>query len=431
MRLMAAGRGLLATILLASALNVAALSAPAPAQAATKLTVTTVSPKTGSTKGGTTVTVTGSGFSHVKKVTVGGVKATKVKVLSSKKLRFRTPAHGAGKATIVITTAKAKISKSAAFTYKAPTKPLTPSGPIVATTGQTITGLHVTSTSGPCVKVAPGATNVHIVGNEIGPCGSGVDDVGVLVQAKATRVTISKNTIHNVSSGALMADAYNPLEFSYNTVYDVRGPFPRGQMVQFAGVSGAGGQSKIIGNVSDKQRATITTTYEDHINLYKTSGSSGAPILIACNKIRGSATANDKTTGEDTSNGSGITVGDNDGAWVEIRNNVVVFTPNTGIGIAGGTHMTVANNLIYNRGTAAGSMTQEAVTVFPFLGYQPTNVTITGNRGAANAWKYGSTGQFVDGYWADSSVKGITLANNNFKDTGLTANIWDTTPTCP
>lgn len=124
-------------------------------------------------------------------------------------------------------------------------------------------------------------------------------------------------------------------------------------------------------------------------------------------------------------------MGDNGGAWVEIRNNVVVFTPNTGVGVAGGDHMTVANNLIYNRGIAAGSMTQEAVTVFPFLGYRPTNVTIVGNRGAANAWKYGSTGQFVDGYWAEPSITGITLKNNNFIDKSLSASIWNTTPTCP
>ncbi|MCE1174500.1 MAG: IPT/TIG domain-containing protein [Propionibacteriales bacterium] len=426
-------------ILLATALYAVT---PSAADAVAKPKITKVSPKTGSTKGGTTVTITGSGFVKVKKVTVGGVKATKVKVLSSKKLRFRTPAHAAGKVTITITTAKGKVTKKSAFTYKKPATPtptpvppptntLTRSGPITATSGQTITGLHITSTTGPCVKVAPGASNVKIVGNEIGPCGSGVDDVGVLVQAKATRVTISANTIHNVASGALMADAYNPLVFSYNTVYDVRGPFPRGQMVQFAGVSGSAGQSKIIGNVSDKQRATIKTTYEDHINLYKTYGSQAYPILIACNKIRGSATANDLTTGETTSNGSGITIGDNNGAWVDVRNNVVVYTPNTGIGIAGGDHMTIANNLIYNRGTAAGSMTQEAVTVFPYLGFMPTNATITGNRGTARAWKYGSTGQVVDGYWADSSVTGVTLSGNNFNDGSLTDQIWNTTPTCP
>lgn len=293
MRVITVVRALLAAVVLSSALTVAITPT---AQAATKPKISAVSPRSGSTKGGTVVTLTGSGFVKVKKVTVGGVKATKVKVLSSKRLRFRAPAHRAGTVSITVTTAKGKTTRKAAFTYKAP---LIPSGPITATSGQTITGRRITSSSGPCVKVAPGAVNVRIVGNDIGPCGRGVDDVGVLVQARATQVTISKNSIHNVSSGALVADAYNPIVFSYNTVYDVRGPFPRGQMVQFAGVSGAGGQSKIIGNTSDKQRATIKTTYEDHINLYKTTGSASYPILVACNKIRGSATANDLTTGGD------------------------------------------------------------------------------------------------------------------------------------
>ena len=433
MRMMVIGRALLAGAVMAT-LTLVAPSASGTAQAATKGRITSVSPASGSTKGGTTVTVKGTGFTRVKKVTVGGVRATTVKVLSSRKLRFRTPAHAAGKVTIVITTARGKIVKKRAFRYRVPaTKPSPPlvdSGPITVHSGQTITGRHITSTTGPCVTVTPGAVDVRIVGNEIGPCGKGVDDVGVLVKAQASRITISKNTIHNVASGALADRALNPIEFSYNTVYDVRGPFPRGQMVQFAGVSGAAGQSKIIGNVSDKQRATIKTTYEDHINLYQSSGSAAHPILVACNKLRGSATANDLTTGQTTSNGSGIMVGDNGGGWVDVRTNVIVYTPNTGIGVAGGSHVSVSGNLIYNRGKAAGSMTQEAVTVFPFAGFTPTAVTITGNRGAANAWKYGSTGQFVNGYWADPAVTGVTLAGNNFTDATLTDAIWNTTLVC-
>jgi hypothetical protein len=421
------------TAALVAAMALVAPAAQGTAQAATRGKITSVSPKSGSTKGGTTVTVKGTGFTKVKKITVGGARATKVKVLSSRKLRFRTPAHAAGTVTIVITTAGGKIIKKRAFRYRAPVvkpTPLIDSGPITLSSGQTITGRHITSTTGPCVTVASGAVDVRIVGNEIGPCGKGVDDVGVLIKSKASRITISKNTIHNVSSGALADRALNPIEFSYNTVYDVRGPFPRGQMVQFAGVSGAAGQSKIIGNVSDKQRATIKTTYEDHINLYQSSGSAAHPILIACNKLRGSATANDLTTGQTTSNGSGIMVGDNGGGWVDVRSNVIVYTPNTGVGVAGGSHVNVSGNLIYNRGKTAGSMTQEAVTVFPFAGFTPTAVTITSNRGAANAWKYGSTGQFVNGYWADPAVTGVTLAGNNFTDTTLTEAIWNTTLVC-
>lgn len=432
MRVTIWGRAVL-TAALVAAMALVAPAAQGTAQAATKGKITSVSPKSGSIKGGTTVTVKGTGFTKVKKVTVGGVRATKVKVLSSRKLRFRTPAHAAGTVTIVITTARGKIIKKRAFRYRAPVvkpTPLIDSGPITLTSGQTITGRHITSTSGPCVTVASGAVDVRIVGNEIGPCGKGVDDVGVLIKSKASRITISKNTIHNVSSGALADRALNPIEFSYNTVYDVRGPFPRGQMVQFAGVSGAAGQSKIIGNVSDKQRATIKTTYEDHINLYQSSGSAAHPILIACNKLRGSATANDLTTRQNTSNGSGIMVGDNGGGWVDVRSNVIVYTPNTGVGVAGGSHVNVSGNLIYNRGKAAGSMTQEAVTVFPFAGFTPTAVTITSNKGAANAWKYGSTGQFVNGYWADPAVTGVTLAGNNFTDTTLTEAIWNTTLVC-
>lgn len=151
MRVTIWGRAVL-TAALVAAMALVAPAAQGTAQAATKGKITSVSPKSGSTKGGTTVTVKGTGFTKVKKVTVGGVRATKVKVLSSRKLRFRTPAHAAGTVTIVITTARGKIVKKRAFRYRAPVvkpTPLIDSGPITLSSGQTITGRHISSTTGP------------------------------------------------------------------------------------------------------------------------------------------------------------------------------------------------------------------------------------------------------------------------------------------
>ena len=51
------------------------------------------------------------------------------------------------------------------------TTPLQDSGKVVARSGDVIQGLRISNPSGPCV-VAQNVTNVTIVNNEIGPCGS-------------------------------------------------------------------------------------------------------------------------------------------------------------------------------------------------------------------------------------------------------------------
>lgn len=87
------------------------------------------SPTSGSLNGGTRVTVTGTKLSKVTKVTVGGVKATNLKIDSSKKLRFTTPPASAGKAKIVLYSGS---SKKTAGTY------------LYAKAVPTVTGLTVT-----------------------------------------------------------------------------------------------------------------------------------------------------------------------------------------------------------------------------------------------------------------------------------------------
>ena len=58
--------------------------------------VAKVTPAKGKTAGGTTVTVTGSGFSHVSQVLFGSTPGTKVHVISATKLTVVIPRHAAG-----------------------------------------------------------------------------------------------------------------------------------------------------------------------------------------------------------------------------------------------------------------------------------------------------------------------------------------------
>lgn len=391
------------------------------AEAATKPSITKVAPARGYTTGGTTITVTGKRFTKVKKVIIGGVKAKKVTVISATKLKVVTPAHRAGRVAIAVTTAKGTTTRLNAFTYLQP--PLRASGPITATSNRTISGLKISNPAGPCITVPAGVHDVTITGNQIGPCGKNVDGLGITIKERATRIVMTSNVIHDVSSGVHAYGSFNPITFSGNTVYNVRGPYPRGQMIQFDSVSGSAGQSKITGNVSDKQAATIATKYEDHINMYKSSGSVNFPTLIACNKIRGGGPSDHSDTG------SGIMVGDNGGGWYLIDRNVIVLTPNTGIGIAGGHDITATRNQIYNRGTTKGSKTQEALTVFSYAGFTPTTITLRDNRGASHAWLT-ANGPLVNGYWDSGDILGLTSSNNSWTDTTLTASIFAAPTIC-
>ena len=87
----------------------------------------------------------------------------------------------------------------------------------------------------------------------------------------------------------------------------------------------------------------------------------------------------------------------------QVRNNVVVDVPNTGIGVAGGSNITIAGNLVDNAGDSAASQTQSALYVMTTSGNAPNAVTITGNRARARAWMTAS-GDGWGGYWSDGTA---------------------------
>ena len=220
-------------------------------------------------------------------------------------------------------------------------------GQIVAKSGQVIENVHVTTTSGPCV-VLTNVSNVTIRNSEIGPCGSpGNANSHGIVTIGASNVTISSNVIHDVSTGAYITDSSHPVVFEKNYVYNIRGPFPRGAMIQTNGLKGGSGASRITCNISDAMPGTrygVSHDWhnvEDHINLFETSGSSCARVEIAYNRIRG---------GHPTStSGSGINTGDGQvgSGWIWAHHNTITNVRNVGMAITGGQNITLENNRIY------------------------------------------------------------------------------------
>ena len=128
-------------------------------------TVSAVTPDSGSPAGGTAVTLTGTGFRTGIQVDFGGQAATDVVVLSATELTATTPAHSAGLVDVEVSTTGGSGTLSNGFTYvAAPTitgvDPF--EGPTTGGTTVTITGTHLTGTTGVNFGGLP-ATDVDVV----------------------------------------------------------------------------------------------------------------------------------------------------------------------------------------------------------------------------------------------------------------------------
>ena len=82
--------------------------------------VTAIQPTSGSTFGGTTVTISGENFAVGASVTLGGVAATGVTVLSGTTLTATTAAHAAGPADVVVSVSGRQASLPGAFQFVTP-----------------------------------------------------------------------------------------------------------------------------------------------------------------------------------------------------------------------------------------------------------------------------------------------------------------------
>jgi hypothetical protein len=287
----------------------------------------------------------------------------------------------------------------------------TPSGPIVLADGDEITGLHITSDDGPCIS-GSGVTSVLIHDNLIGPCGPTAEGVGVDLFG-ASDVRIDHNAFDDVAGGLYVngqGGGGSDLVFDHNLVTRLRGPMPRGQIVQFNTVHGTGNQ--IVCNVSDQDLPGYLDGPEDHVNMFASAGTADSPILIAYNKLRG---------GGPSASGGGLLAGDFDSEYIDIVDNTLIAPGQYGIAIAGGRHFRVLDNRVFapdpyewsNVGLYVWNQTEE----FECSGHE-----VRGNRvyyvNASDepnpVWNAENCGP-VDG-WDDA---------NTWGDETLTAAIWD------
>ncbi len=301
---------------------------------------------------------------------------------------------------------------------------LTASGPIVARTGQIIRGLSVIGAAAAAILIPEGVTDVLIEYCYLTAPGGTEFCRGVDIHPRASRITVRHCHIDDVSSGAYAAQARHPLVFENNLFTRIRGPLPRGQGIQFNGVVDGQAQSRIVGNEFD--RATMV---EDWINMFSSAGSEAYPVLIAHNRARGGGRRVLDAAGERVwdASGSGICLGDYGGGYFDVLHNLLVCTPNTGIGIAGAHDVRCIGNIICNAGENADSQTRSALVVNSYAGHAPKRITLRGNRAVARGWLGQGRGELAAGYWHDGTATDLIEEGNVWRDETLTPDIWDRT----
>ena len=293
------------------------------------------------------------------------------------------------------------------------------SGKIIARSGQTIRGYQISNPHGPCV-IVQNVNHVTIEGNQIGPCGSDPQwQIGIYIN-QSSDLQILNNQFAKVSSAlyAVQGSA-GQLLFEGNTATEIRGPAPRGQLVQLNHYSGP--QIVLRCNLSDQVLGGYRNRDgrggpEDQINIYQSSGTPDSPIKIMHNKIRG---------GGSKSGGGILAVDAGEGANVVIHENILVDPGQYGIGIASGSQIQITDNQIY---AAKNSWTN--VGIYVWNQYPTTrceNHEISGNR-----INYMNQKGFSNPYWDAGNCGSIKKVKaNQFQAFYLDSSIWDSPlPAC-
>lgn len=277
------------------------------------------------------------------------------------------------------------------------------SGPIVATSGQVITGLHITNPNGPCITLQ-NASGVKIYNNKIGPCrGNAINAINV------DSLSVTHNLMDNIATGLYVQDSSaGSITFEKNLAFNIKGPMPRGQIIQLNNVHGPG--IIISCNISDQpvESCDPTQTPEDHINLYASSGTAGSPIKVSYNKLRGGC----------STSGGGIMTGDKDGSDIIVNDNILVDPGQYGVAIAGGRNIKLLRNKVFSSKHAWTNVGAYVWNQYPYL--------CEGHEVRGNQINYINKNGVQNGFWNGANCGIITgIDENNFGDATITSSIWD------
>jgi len=299
--------------------------------------------------------------------------------------------------------------------------PLPLSGQIITHSGDVISGKKISNPNGPCIIVNQ-VKHVTITGNQIGPCGSDphyevgialhqsndIQVIGNSFQAVSSALYATSDSANNASNGKLL--------FENNQATEIRGPAPRGQLVQLNQYSGP--NIVIRCNVSDQAIGGYINKDgsggpEDHINIYKSSGTLSSPIQILDNKLRG---------GGSKSGGGILAVDGGNGANVLIENNILVDAGQYGIGIPAGENIVVRHNRIF-----ANEHTWTNVGIYIWNQYAGTSCSRTEISG--NQVNYRNQKGLPNPYWNSGNCGKVNISEpNRLQDESITQASWNESP---
>ncbi len=180
-------------------------------------------------------------------------------------------------------------------------------------------------------------------------------------------ITITNCVFIDNRTGVYVTNSFDNIKVDNNQFCNIHGPYPRGQVVQFSGVTGAG--DEIAYNVAENVPGNSTPV--DLINLYQSSGTASSPISIKGNKLRGG--------GPDTT-GGGIITGDDGGAYVTAQDNILVDPGQYGMAVASGHDIQLLNNQIFGREQSFTNVGIYAYDLYQSSGLTCSNVTVSGNQ---------------------------------------------------
>jgi hypothetical protein len=212
--------------------------------------------------------------------------------------------------------------------------------------------------SGPIV--ISGRSNVVISGKQFVNLGAGVSAIRI---EHSHHVTITANDFKNVAEGIMVLDSTDVV-ITWNRYENITGPHERtganvGNFTQWeASWGGEIYHNKGIGGDT-----------EDIVSLYRSGGSPAAPLLVANNQFQG--------TNWSSGSGSGMMLGDAGGAYITVRDNILVSPGQVGIGVPGGSHIRILDNILYGARRSASNV---GIYVWNQSGSPCSSIEVAGNR---------------------------------------------------
>lgn len=246
--------------------------------------------------------------------------------------------------------------------------------------------------------------NIHIHGNKV-VNGKGNNSVAVYL-VNCHDITIDSCYFSSVTSGVYAVDCTTNIVVTNNYMLNMVGPYPRGQFVQFNGVSGSGN----IISYNKCKNIMGQSTPEDAINMFVSSGTVASPIQILGNWIQG---------GGPSKTGGGIMTGDSGGSYVIVSGNILVDPGQYGIANSGGSNISIVNNEIYAR---SQSFTNVGLYVASEGGAKAGATTVSGNKVTFYSSSGGLNSDWIGTGSQAPTVTPIGWSNNNW-NAGLTAAI--------